>query len=448
MQPHSDRDALIDALLTDLRRQLEAELPADTASLDQIEEAVARLGDRFRRQLQQRIVTQRSRTPRDNRTACPTCGFAARYRDTLPRVLTTRHGDVRLLRPYYHCPVCQKGFAPLDRALGLDAGATTTQVRLWAAHLGAQLSFLPATDTLELLTGVRLCATTLERTAVAIGAAWGQATRHQAKQHQAGQLPEATRKPKRLYIAIDGIMTPLRDPWKRDRSLGKLACRYGECKVGVVYEARPGETGDAGVRHRAYVATLGDVDEFTPLLGALAHEHGHHWAKEVIVLGDGAVWIWRLAAKQFPTAIQIVDFIHATEHLYAVARERFGAETKAAHEWVKARQGELKRDEVEAVVKAIEAWEVSGAGERELKERERGYFAGNAERMRYGTYEKQGYHIGSGVVEAGCKQVVGQRLDQAGMHWRQESAEAIVGLRAALLSTEAPDLRPYCAMAA
>src|SRR4051794_16004381 len=127
MAEKTDRDALIEAVLTDLRRQLEAELPPETATLDEIEAAVTRIGGRLRRDLQDQIVQRRSRGPRDNRCACPTCGQSARYHAMVPRLITTCHGELRFSRPYYHCPGCRTGFAPLDDALRLDAGSTTAQ---------------------------------------------------------------------------------------------------------------------------------------------------------------------------------------------------------------------------------------------------------------------------------------------------------------------------------
>ena len=101
---------------------------------------------------------------------------------------------------------------------------------------------------------------------------------------------------------------------------------------------------------------------------------------------------------------------------------------------------------VDKVLADIAAWRPSSHIKRDLRRTTYQYFAANRERMRYRTWLEKGYHIGSGVVEATCKHVVAQRLDQAGMHWRQESAEAMVALRAAQLSTCPPDLRPYCAM--
>jgi hypothetical protein len=246
---------------------------------------------------------------------------------------------------------------------------------------------------------------------------------------------------------MDGKMVPLREPWKQDGSAGELICRWGECKTGVVYEARPSPKGDRGVLRRRYVATLQDRRPFGFLLSTAAHEQGVHWAREVVVLGDGAAWIWQLAATHFPQALQIVDFFHVSEHLWAVAKERFGPETSAAQAWVGARQAELKADAVEAVIAAVAAWKPRKAERRKLRKDTLGYLTTNRERLRYGTFLKRGYHIGSGVVEASCKHVVGSRLDQAGMHWRPERAEAVVALRAALLSNRPPDLRAHCAFA-
>jgi hypothetical protein len=311
------------------------------------------------------------------------------------------------------------------------------------AHLAALAPFELAAVTLKEITGLQVSPATIERVALAVGASLRQAQRDQARQHHEGRLAQPTRRPKRLYIALDGTMTPLRDPWHRDGSQGALLCRYGECKIGVVYEARPDPKGDRGVLRKQYVATLGDVEAFAPLIGTAAHLSGHHFAKELVVLGDGAVWIWRLAARQFPTAIQIVDFYHASEHLWAVARARYGEEPEAKA-WVLARQQELKQDQLLRVLRSIEEWQPQSQAHQQLREREYEYFASNAERMRYGSYVKKGYHIGSGVVEAACRHVVGSRLDQVGMHWRQERAEAIVGLRAALCSTTVPDLTPHC----
>ena len=229
--------------------------------------------------------------------------------------MVTRHGELAFVRPYYHCDPCGQGFAPLDRQLGLDAGNTTTPVRLWLAEIAAHADFVDAATLLSHFTAVNVAAATVERTAVRIGTALRQAQRQRAQVHQTGRLPVCALKPQRLYFGLDGAMLPVREPWKRDGSAGELDCHFRECKLGVVYEAVPGEKGDVGVRECAYAATLEGVEEFGPLFGMLAHEQGQHRAKESVGIGDGVLWIWQTLAKHCPELVEIVDFWHASEHL-------------------------------------------------------------------------------------------------------------------------------------
>lgn len=444
-QTNNQRDVLIAELLDKMRHQLEEQLPRETATLDQIEEAAGKIGRSLSREIQQSVVQQRnqSKTPK----AQCACGRLARNKGQQPRSVVTVHGVLSWERTLYHCAVCQRSFSPLDKSLGLDSGSTTTQVRLWIALLAGQLPFAQAATTLQLLTGVALSASTVERQSVYIGTSLRRSQQEQARKHHVGEMPEPACKPHRLYIGLDGVFVPLRDGWKKDASKGALSCRYGECKSGVVYEAFVDKDGkDSRVRLHSYVATLDKVERFAPLLGALAHQNGHHRAKEVVVIGDGAPWIWQLAAKQFAGAVQIVDFFHAAEHLGKVAEARFGAESVEGRDWLSSRLQELKTNHLDKVLLALRLWRPSSATKQQLRRSTYAYFANNADRMRYQTFLEQGYHIGSGVVEATCKKVVAQRLDQAGMHWRQESAEAIVAIRAAQLSTTPTDLRPYCRM--
>lgn len=444
-----DRQALIEQTLEKLRQQLENQLPDAPATLDQIEEAVGKIKDDLARNLQQALVQKPKKHARDNTLECA-CGGRARYKGQQVRSLVTVHGLLSIKRACYYCAACHKSMAPLDAELGLDAGSTTTQVRLFVALLASQLPFAQAASTLQMLTKVDLSAASIERISLVVGTALSQSQQQEASQHQAGCLPaRKTPCPSRLYISLDGVFVPLRDAWKKDKSQGELVCRYAECKTGVVYQTQKDKAGkDSRVQTKAYVATLAGVEEFARLLGTLAHRCGQHAAKEVVVLGDGAPWIWQLAAKQFSGALQIVDFFHACQHLAQVAEARFGKDTNQSQDWQKQRQQELKSNRLDQVLKQIAAWRPTNQEKQHLRKTTYAYFLINAKRMRYQTFLEMGYQIGSGVVEATCKHVVAQRLDQAGMHWRYESAEAIVALRAAYLSTSPPDLRDHCAMPA
>lgn len=447
MSTPSERDALIEELVRQYRQQLDAQLPNTPQTLDQIEDIAGRLGQEVSQDVQKRLVQKQAKTQKQKRQTCP-CGAVARYKGYQPRQIVTVHGVVIVRRAVYYCAACQHNVVPLDALLGLDAGSTTTQVRQWAAYLSALLPFAQAATTLNLLTRVGLSAATLERIACQVGTTLRHRQQQEVRAHHQDRLPEPAGKARRrLYIGMDGVFVPLREGWKKDGSQGGLTCRYGECKIGIVYEAAQDKHGqDTQVVARAYTATLENAEAFGPLLGTLAHQQGHHRCRDVVLLADGAAWVWQIAAKQFTQATQIVDFFHACQHLTQVAEARFGANTPAAQDWQKARREDLLKDRLEQVLAEIKAWRPSSEAKRKLRQTEYAYFASNAPRMRYQTFQQQGYHIGSGVVEASCKQVVTQRMKLAGMHWRQETAEAILTLRAAQLSSQPPDLRACCAI--
>jgi hypothetical protein len=448
MSAKSDKDVVIDAVLKKLRKQLEEQISDQDQTLDQIEETASRIGRSISQEIENQVVQKQSKKPRPPKQSC-SCGGQARYKGEQPRQIVTRNGVLALKRACYYCSVCHKTLSPADKVLGLDAGSTTIEVRAWVAYLCAMLPFAEAATTLELLTRISLSASTMERISLLVGQSLRTQQKEEARLHHLDHLPESEFKPRRLYIGMDGVFAPLRDAWSKNGSQGELVCRFGECKVGVVYEPLQDELGrDHKISSRAYVSTLESVETFGPLIGTLAHQQGHHQAKEVLVIGDGAVWIWQIAAKQFMGAVQIVDFFHACQHLAKLAECRFGKGSEAGALWLSARKEDLKQNRITAVLDEIRDWKPRAEAKRKTRRDEYRYFYKNAKRMRYKTFLELGYHIGSGVVEAGCKQNVTQRLKLVGMHWRQETAEAIVTLRSAQLSTRPPDLRPHCAMAA
>jgi hypothetical protein len=438
----SDRDRHIAEILARQRRLLEERWPTGPVTMDEIERLVEEISREIDREIEQRILDDQQ-PPRTSRAACPACGTAARYRRMNERVLISTHGEYPLARAYYYCGHCRRGFAPFDRQLGLDRGATTPTTRLLIVEAGTRETFGPAAATLARHRGIQVSEATVKRVTVATGTALARAQHEHAARHQAGALPVPPVKPRRLYVTIDGLYLPVREPWKRDGSLGALVCRWQECKLAAVYEGVPDGDGRDRVDARGYIGTLEVSRAFGPRVGALAHEQGHHRARDLVVLSDGAAWIETLGAAQFPHATWILDYVHAKEHLFSVAHAQFGEGSEAAQSWMAAREAELMEDRVEAVLAAIAAWRPRTKEHRERRRTEYNYVAHNAERMRYGSYLRQGYQIGSGVVESACRHVVGSRADQAGMHWSPPTAEAIVCLRTALRSSHPVDLRPY-----
>jgi hypothetical protein len=452
-----DRAEELSEQAAELARQLVAErFPAGAdgpQTLAEMEEALAEvkreLGERL-----QRLWIEQQAPDGENRTECAACQGTARFCGQRERLVVTRHGELSFARRYYHCPGCREGFAPLDRRLGLDGHGTTAQVRAWLADLGSDGPFATAARRLETFTGVRLSESTAVRTTVEVGRRLRAEELAEAERLLQGEAaPRRTPwRPQRLYLSLDGSMTPLRDLWKRDGSQGPLHCRYGECKTAVGYETRPDRHGNPVVVRRQYTATLEPVGVFEKLVVGLAYHCGSDQAAELVVLADGLGYNWRIAEEYFPEALQILDFYHVVQHLHTLARLCLagspggdGGDRGAPATWVAAQKEQLLQDGVAVVQAAIQALPTPNQEAQECREETHSYFTRNAERMRYRTFLDAGYQIGSGVMEAACKQVAHQRLDQVGMHWRPETADAVVALRANQLSYSPRDLRPYCA---
>lgn len=454
-----EREELSEQAAALARRLIAERFPVGTngpRTLAEMEAALAEVKRELGEQLQ-RLWIEQQEGEAENRTDCAACATAAagtaRFCGNRERVVVTRHGELRWTRRYYHCARCRAGFAPLDQRLELDGHGTTAQVRGWLADLGSDGAFATAARRLETFTGVRLSESTAARVTVEVGERLREEELREAERILAGEtVPRRTTwQPQRLYVSLDGTMTPLRDPWKRDGSRGRLHCRYGECKTAVCYETRPNRQGTPVVARRQYTATLEPVETFEKLVAGLAYHCGSDRAPELVVLADGLGYNWRIAEEYFPEALQILDFYHALDHLHRLARlcleESPGAGEHApapAAAWVALQKEALLRDGVAEVAAAIEAMPASSVEAQECREETQGYFARNAERMRYRTFLDAGYQIGSGVMEAGCKTVAHQRLDQSGMHWRPETADAVVALRANQLSHQPRPLHPYC----
>lgn len=419
-------------------------------TLDEIEELVEETGREVDRWVQGQLIDAQT-PPATNRAACPECGEAARYKQTLTTQLLTIHGQQEVTSRHYHCVGCGSGFSPMQAVLDVEKGRRASRrVRMWLAKYGAdEASFAAVPPLLAELRGLTVSESTVERTTVEVGLALAAANRLQAAVPKAGAAPDtpettAAPEPARLYLAMDGTMCPLREEWRKDGTLGKLKCRYGETKVGMAFTTDQKEGLDTGVLTRGCVATLGKIAPFTLLMLALARQWGAHRAAELIVLGDGAAWIWKLARKYFPEAVEIVDLWHVLEHLWEIAELRFGSRSNAAAKaWMVTMRSLLENDLVGSVICDLERWQPKAAKQRKKRDKEVTFLRNNSERLKYKTFLAKGYLVGSGPIEARCKQVVQRRLHEGGMHWREQTAEAVLAIRAYLHGTNNASLRAY-----
>lgn len=377
------------------------------------------------------------RGPRLDCGAGHQAGFVG-YRD---KTIDTVLGAIELRRAYYHCRCCRRGVVPRDEDLGVVGVSLSPGLAAMTARAGTAVPFAPAAALLTDLAGITLSTKRVERAAEATGAA---ATAAQAAQTRAiltGRLvplPPPGPLPDKLYIAVDGTGLPMRASETTARA-GKYPdgrARTREAKLAALFTQTTTDADGHPVRDpdsTSYLATLDPVTVFADLVEAEARRRGSEHIRQLVVLGDGARWIWNLADRRLPEATQIVDLYHAREHLHELATLLAFILTDPPT-WLTNRLTELDNGDIEALVRAARVYDLSGPKAGEL-DTALGYFQTNAHRMRYAHYRALGLFVGSGVVEAGCKSVLAARLKQSGMHWTTRGAAAITTLRCHHAST-------------
>ena len=368
------------------------------------------------------------------RAACG-CGGQAVYAGSRDKTVTTVLGPVRLMRAWYHCGQCRHGFAPRDQRLGVAGGSVSPGLAEMTALAGAEVSFARAAGLLSGLAGITLSARTVERSAEASGAAARAAAGAEAAAIRARAvvpLPPPEPVPDMLYVEVDGTGVPVRASETEGRQGKSEDGRAGtrEVKLARLFtvsrldgKGRP--VTDPG--SSSYVATFDGKDALARLVKAEYLRRGGEHFRQVVALGDGAPWIWAMAADLYPHATCIVDIYHAREHLHDLA-SHLAFITPDPAQWLASRLEELDAGNVQAIIGAARARPLEGvkAGELDTK---LGYFERNAHRMRYARFRRLGMFTGSGHIEAACKQIVAQRAKQSGMHWTVEGAASIIALR-------------------
>lgn len=378
-------------------------------------------------------------SPQPQQVPCG-CGHLARYHSRRPKQLLTVLGRLDSERAYYICPQCHQGHSPRDRELDVEGTECSPGVRRMMAMVGSESSFERGREQLELLAGLEVTTKAVERQAEAIGA--DIAGRQEVEIRRVLQLefPEIlSPKVPVFYLEMDGTGVPVVAAETEGRT-GKVEgqpARTREVKLGCVFTQTNTDEEGRPVRDEAstsYVGAIESAEEFGRRLYTEAWRRGWSRAHKKVLIGDGAVWIWNLGDQHFPGAIQIVDLYHARQHLWELSAKLFPAAERTRKRWTGKLLEKLDRGNVEAVVKALREFPPPSPDLAHLLGNEADYFARNAERMRYPAFRAQGLFVGSGVVEAGCKTVIGSRLKRSGMFWTVRGANAIIALRCCRLS--------------
>ena len=303
------------------------------------------------------------------------------------------------------------------------------------ASAAALVSFEESSGLLRELAGVEVSTKQVERAAEALGAEIAVDERQHVE--RMGEMAPT------MYLGMDGTGVPMRIQEVADRA-GKQTdglAKTREAKLVTIWTAEsrdregkpvrdPGSvTYSAAIESAATLDTSPDLSDFAARVQREASRRGFSEAPRQAVLGDGSVWIWNTTTELFPQATEILDRFHAKEHLSQVGKVIHG-DSPESKPWIQARYEELDQGHLKSLVHALRVHTNRYKEARECIH----YIWKNRGRMRYPKFHKQGFCTSTGVVEAGCKVVIGTRLKRAGMHWSVKGANAIIALRCSKLS--------------
>jgi len=338
-------------------------------------------------------------------------------------------GTFELRRDYYYHAGKKQGHYPADAALGLETGYTPALARLICLEGADEEGYQKAEDHLRETAGIAVSARQIQRVAQRVGT---DAQQWQQREVAPGAC-SAHRVPI-MYVSADGTGVPMRKDelaGRRGKGPDGLA-KTRQAYLGCVFTQHGVDEKGHPVRDwesTTYVSSLTGIQDFGPCLRREALRRGMGGAQKVVLLIDGAEGLEHRGWDCFHGCVQIVDFYHALEHGGKVLVALLGNKNhpdykKRLRQWAK----RLLKNGVQKLVAQARA-ECAGKPQVEAVEKELAYFLGNLSRMQYGTFRAQGFFIGSGVIEAGCKTVIGARCKQSGMFWGKSGAENILALR-------------------
>ena len=362
----------------------------------------------------------------------------------------TRFGEISLRVQTYRCceAGCHHTCRPLMDALGIEAGRVSGMLARLLALLGVVVPYEPAARLAFLFFGVEVSAMSVWRSVQRLGEACEQYTEELSRYHAdpRTELDEPEEAPDAVVLGVDGcaLGMQVRKTRRRrsnpDEELPPLPevekGHFREVKTGVLLlpKERVKTAARSSVVRRVLVTCLGKADQVYDLLWSKNHELG--WlcpATVVVIVGDGAEWIWN-RAKMFSNRCEILDFWHAVEKGWEFARLRYGQGSKVGERWMSRLSKDLRAGRVETVIARLRRMKPSSEEEQEKLESLIRYFDNNKQRMCYDEYLRLGYGIGSGAVESAHKQVTHARMRQAGMRWSEAGARRLLALRVLLLN--------------
>ncbi len=406
-------------ILNQLEEACAEELALVRGDLGQLEEAVGAMLKSLGVGLLQRLVNRGRNGYQGPYMAC-TCGGLMRFVGHRPKAIHTLFGWITIQRAYYCCPQCGRSKVPYDEASGLGSGQLSPALAKVCCLLAVDDSFAEVSRKVACLFAEEVCDTTVERLVHQVGSVSVQQQEKELERFQAQrEMPVSQVQVPRLYVSVDGTTVHEDDGWH-------------EAKTGCIYWY------DKDLRqHKCYVGRFCNSEQFGWQMWLAACRCGLREAFEVVYLGDGAGWVRSEHERHFHRAVFIIDWYHASEHVWDCGKVLFGEGTGATERWVHQRLSLLWEGQTRQLLDDLQQQcRCHRGGKREALEDLCRYISANEEQMRYDVFRAKGYDIGSGAVEGACKHVVGKRLKQSGMIWTRAGSSATLALRICWLNRQ------------
>ena len=375
-----------------------------------------------------------------------TCGTVMDSAGVRAKRIQTLLGDVQFERSRYQCPCCGKACFPGDKELDVVETSRSPGVRRQTARLGAKEPFAEVAKDLRELAGLRLSRKDAERISEGVGEDMEQWAGQELTQlrYQEPPPPDAPKTIDTLYIEFDGTGVPMTKKevaGRKGKHEGGVA-KTREAKLGCVFTQTGFDDEGRPIRDPASTSFTGAIEPAAPFgwrIYTEAVRRGLFEAQRVAVITDGAKWIQNLVQTHFPGVTHIIDLYHAREHLVDLCKLLFDRDLKRLSLYKDRWWELLDQGDIEALVEQARARLPADPRAGKDARTAIAYFEHNKDRMRYAAFRAQGLFLGSGVIEAGCKTVVGQRLKQSAMEWTVRGANAIIALRCITASSRAED---------
>lgn len=339
-------------------------------------------------------------------------------------------GNIELERAYYYNKNDKKGFYPIEEKHIILKDSCFPEVKEMVCYTACIEPYAKSKEILKKLSNIEISAAEIQRITKEVGSQLVLQEDHLIKEAKKYITPK--KKIDNMAISLDGAMVNTIEGWK-------------EVKSGVIYEFKEK---DESVKcyNKSYISRLEECNNFRKRIKEEARRRGYLDVKNLITIGDGAKWIWDLVEKEFPLSIQIVDWYHAKQHLFNIIKLLFGETVnETINQFTKQITDLLYAGHIhkikEEVQNKIYELNIENLEKLACMKTEIDYFIKNEKRMQYKLFRTKGYPIGSGVIEATCKQLVQLRLKRNGMKWTTEGAHCVLQLRCLYLGDRWNEVR-------